>query len=67
MKKIILIFGFTTVCLASFSQETGTFKDPRDAKVYKTVKIGNQWIMAENLPINLVVEIIGLTIMTKKM
>lgn len=46
MEKIILFFGFTIFCLAGFSQETGTFTDPRDGKVYKTVKIGTQWIMA---------------------
>lgn len=31
-----------------FTQESGIYTDIRDGKIYKTVKIGNQWIMAEN-------------------
>ena len=33
----------------SSEPETGSFTDARDGKTYKTVKVGDQWIMAENL------------------
>ncbi len=49
MKKILLIsIAFTMFTLSSFSQTNGTFKDSRDGKTYKTIKIGDQWLMAEN-------------------
>jgi len=44
MRTILSIIGLTFCFLADFSQETGTFTDIRDGKVYKTVKIGTQWI-----------------------
>ena len=42
-------FRIVTLPSSSDSQSKGTFEDPRDGKVYQTIKVGNKWIMAQNL------------------
>lgn len=48
-KAFIMVTVISLVIMNAAAQERGTVTDPRDKKIYKVVKIGDQWWTAQNM------------------
>jgi uncharacterized protein (TIGR02145 family) len=48
-KNLLMTVAIFIIAFSTAAQENGSFTDSRDGKVYKTIKIGTQTWMAENL------------------
>lgn len=49
MKRLLTLIPVLLYCSIICAQQTGTFTDSRDGKIYKTKKAGNYILMEENL------------------